>query len=963
MSVREDEPCVEAVAQRALPVREEPQVETGMSSQLSALLTFGTAQLQSSARRARLSTPPPRATPAMLKEQGLFDTGMSWVEREENAEKVRIDAMKQVRDAAMSAAELRHHSGTGGEYETARRVAITRFNDYRSTYWCGKAATGKDATAMQVGDSKLEVLYDGYEADVYKNATGIDIAKLDVAAQPVAKLPADTGGLDQELLQTLKELTIGGERVAVKLMGGKTIPPSVNKTRDEEEKKQAWKVASMKMENEFDEYYKHLQDQFPPGTMFDFYTDGDPPDKEDDWKLFVAYASSKAGNTLTIVKNSDDDLDKKIAKWENKGVPFVKAEVAPYPRKFTLDKTKAVVVVNIAPTTAVFDATAVPDAMLDGDNFKTFQIVDGHWKVHNVANSNRLIIEPEGLADTDVLDREVMKEHLSYSGVDYMVVKSQGKIELEEDVATYEATRFNEKFAVYMKPEHHSEQTRGRMPGGAFLQQKLKDFNDWRNKGTDPDEYTQWCKDMRKLAKKKFLTPENNDEYNRLFEQYKEMVNKHNTQGSDSGYDTNHRDQLQSGKNAQENFEKLLKGQYKSAWSCSKLTKPSEIKSSAAADEDVGGMELCCDEEDTGNYLSDRKKQGQALFESVMHGKNTNNKNGLCEKRLDNYDELQREIDDKCFERENAMKESREKMVIFKRAARAYALNNSGDNFNAAFAAYRSLRHSYFGENAGSYSQEYYRKKFDEIMEQFQSDKKVGALKFKDPTMIKDTIPSVNLEEVFAQEAATGCGFNYRTRMRYPCGFVVTEFASDGSYTCYCVSGKSEEQYLDEGRLLKELDREHQTSQMDEVIEMLQTLLEGPHPDYHRVIVPSPPSPPPPSPPPSQPDAFDYLANYLGVRINDDEEVKRRLQARVNTPTRYVIPFNSHKNGFDASDDSRIEDITDELEERKNQLLLTYKPPEDEPPAQDPDRFAAAPESPYNDLDGFATYIRQGQGK
>ena len=46
---------------------------------------------------------------------------------------------------------------------------------------------------MQVGDSKLEVLYDGYEADVYKNATGIDIAKLDVAAQPVAKLPADTG--------------------------------------------------------------------------------------------------------------------------------------------------------------------------------------------------------------------------------------------------------------------------------------------------------------------------------------------------------------------------------------------------------------------------------------------------------------------------------------------------------------------------------------------------------------------------------------------------------------------------------------------------------------------------------------------------------------------------------------------------------------------------------------------------
>ena len=61
-----------------------------------------------------------------------------------------------------------------------------------------------------------------------------------------------------------------------------------------------------------------------------------------------------------------------------------------------------------------------------------------------------------------------MKEHLSYSGVDYMVVKSQGKIELEEDVATYEATRFNEKFAVYMKPESTTASRRGKMPGGAF---------------------------------------------------------------------------------------------------------------------------------------------------------------------------------------------------------------------------------------------------------------------------------------------------------------------------------------------------------------------------------------------------------------------------------------------------------------------------------------------------------------
>ena len=111
---------------------------------------------------------------------------------------------------------------------------------------------------------------------------------------------------------------------------------------------------------------KHLKTSFLLGQCLTFTPTATRPIKRTIGSCSWHTPASKAGNTLTIVKNKDEDLDKKIAKWENKGVPFVKAEVAPYPRKFTLDKTKAVVVVNIAPTTAVFDATAVPDAMLDG---------------------------------------------------------------------------------------------------------------------------------------------------------------------------------------------------------------------------------------------------------------------------------------------------------------------------------------------------------------------------------------------------------------------------------------------------------------------------------------------------------------------------------------------------------------------------------------------------------------------
>jgi len=954
MSVRQAEPCHEAIAERALPVGRRPQLETGTSNRLSEVLALGRAQLHAGSKTPSPSAPPTSATPAMLREEGLFDTGMSWIQREENTETVRVNAMKQVRDAAMSAAELRHGSGTGGDYEAARQVAITRFNDYRTNYWCGEVDTSKDAAAMmQVGDAELERLYDGYEADVYKNVTGIDINKLDLAAQPVANPPEATEGtrgfMEESFMQALQEMSVEGNRVAVKLMGGKTVP--MNKTRSEEDIKRAWEKTSWQLRNDFEEYYKHLQARFPAGTRFDFFTDGDPPEKEDEWKLFTAYASGKGGNTLTITRKDDKNVQKKIDAWKEKDVPFVNVAFAPDPRKFTLAKTEAVVVLNITPTTTVFDATMYPDPMLDGNNFQNFQIKNGHWVATDVPNSNRLILKPEGLGDTEIMAREDMKVYLANMGVGDILVKSQGQTELDEDVTTYTAIPFDNKFAVYMKPQHHSEQTAG-IPGGALFMSGVRGLTNM-TKTIGDSQYKKWCARMLKLAKTQWESGHNREEYNELLEIYREMVNSHKNQGSDNGNNASHRDSLLPGENTEENFRNLLETKYKNGKFCATITKPSEIKSSAADDEDVGGIELCCDEEDTGGFPD----EAQAFFESKMHGKNTSNKNGLCEKKLGNYDRSQREIDDKCFHTQQAMRQSKERMKDFKRAARTYVLNGSGDNFNAAFTAYKGLRQSYFGENDGSFTPEEYRTKFDEIIKQFETDKDVGALKFKDPTMTLTSIPSVNLEEVFAQEAATGCGFNRWTNMQYPCGFVVTEFANDGTYTFYCISGKAETQYLDHGQWLEELGKEKQRESMAEVVGMLQTLLDG-SPNYHRVIMPKP-RPAPPEPEPVLPsNVLEYLQNYLGVKINDDEQVQERLnEGQLNNATRYVIPFNSDQGGFASSDESRIEEVQEELEDRKQQLLLTYKPPQDETPAPGPDRFAAAPDSPYNDLNHTPQFL------
>ena len=238
-----------------------------------------------------------------------------------------------------------------------------------------------------------------------------------------------------------------GGRMAVKSMGSKTVP--MNKDRSAEEAAAVWNAVMYQKQAIFEEYYARLQAVFP-GQSFDFFTDGDPPDKEDDWKMFTAFVSMKPANTLTITRKDESKKEERIQNWKNKGVKNVDVAVAPNgPRQYTLYATQAVVVMNIVAEAPVFDMTQ-EKPMLDGRNFEDFQIQNGEWTVPS-KNSRRPILRPMGLPDTEVMSREQMQAMLMSTGVQEVVVKSQGQIELERDLGGYMVVPVDGEFSIYVK--------------------------------------------------------------------------------------------------------------------------------------------------------------------------------------------------------------------------------------------------------------------------------------------------------------------------------------------------------------------------------------------------------------------------------------------------------------------------------------------------------------------------------
>jgi hypothetical protein len=265
--------------------------------------------------------------------------------------------------------------------------------------------------------------------------------------RPAPKAPKQAIGMMQGDMEFKKppSLSPAAGRIAVKIMGSKTVP--LKPDRSDQDTADAWAMMMHSKLPIFETYYSKLQEMFP-GQQFAFYTDGDPPDKEDDWKMFAAYVSMQPGNTLTITRKDRRKMHL-VDDWTAKGVQTVYLEVASDPRNYTLSVTKAVVVMNVVPETPVFSQQ---QGMLDGPNFKDFQIYEGEWKVPS-KNSSRTILHPTNLENTNIMTRGDMERHLMSNGVGYVVVKSQGQTELEQDFEAYpEPTQVDDNVKIYKKP-------------------------------------------------------------------------------------------------------------------------------------------------------------------------------------------------------------------------------------------------------------------------------------------------------------------------------------------------------------------------------------------------------------------------------------------------------------------------------------------------------------------------------
>lgn len=283
--------------------------------------------------------------------------------------------------------------------------------------------------------------------------------RVDARQSRVDSVAAQTPRLDVVLrlgLDRLRTTAAPGDypasqqRVAVKLMGSAAVTTPAPE----------WDTAYAEKEKDFKEIYEGLQHAFPEATEgFDFYIDGDPPDKPDNWKMFTAYASAQGSNTLTIVRErftDPADQHKRTSEWQAKGARITSLQVQPNPKAFTLNITKGCVAVDVVNTKTVYDvSTTREDKMLDGINFQTFQIVDRKeggqlWTVPNTLSSRRILsLERIPISPDVVFSRADMAQALKILGISKVVVVSQARAELDAMASTTRVRNYTTNGMVF----------------------------------------------------------------------------------------------------------------------------------------------------------------------------------------------------------------------------------------------------------------------------------------------------------------------------------------------------------------------------------------------------------------------------------------------------------------------------------------------------------------------------------
>lgn len=238
------------------------------------------------------------------------------------------------------------------------------------------------------------------------------------------------------------------------------------------------------MREPLEKIYNTLKGAFPKAS-FDFFTDGDPPNKLDPWKLMVADFAQRDDNTLTILRvydkkktydvNASDvqsrrgdwveklvSVDRRLKKYMDKRVyvqflavndsdkEMLNKQDTSAQRKFSAMNTAASITYKFKPESIVFDVNKTPN-LTDQEGYRDFEVqneegVGWMWVAyHQDKTTNRRQItkingasEKSNLEKTRRFSRSEMENFLKEKGVNNLTVESQISKEIRQDTPNYD---------------------------------------------------------------------------------------------------------------------------------------------------------------------------------------------------------------------------------------------------------------------------------------------------------------------------------------------------------------------------------------------------------------------------------------------------------------------------------------------------------------------------------------------
>lgn len=236
------------------------------------------------------------------------------------------------------------------------------------------------------------------------------------------------------------------------------------------------------MKTPLDGVYNSLKDAFPNASGFAFFTDGDPPDKIDPWKLMVADFAQRENNTLTLLRvydrvnktdpENENDLQYRREEWVeklrtvsgrskeamnervfiqvleegDKGMKdILKQQETSAQRNFSATNTDACITYKFKQESLVFDVSKDPK-LTDQVAYRHFGVQkendvwlwvayheNGSVNSRKITKINEALAEDPFLGSSGKIDRDAMEAFLKKWRVTSLTVESQISKELRND--------------------------------------------------------------------------------------------------------------------------------------------------------------------------------------------------------------------------------------------------------------------------------------------------------------------------------------------------------------------------------------------------------------------------------------------------------------------------------------------------------------------------------------------------